>query len=455
MEKSKELNFSGLHAKDAEAAILGTILTFEDALIEVSSILVPDMFYDLRNQCIYAAILKADSENLPVDLVSVAEKLKKSGDLERAGNYAYLSKITNYTGDFARIGYYARIVVQKYVQRELVRFGSKTIGIAGDDKLDVATVISQTAAELDRINGVMSGNSRMEHIADVVDKSLELALKRERDLKEGRVCGIPTGFSGLDRILFGLHGGDVVILAGRPGSGKTSIMLHMLKSAAMAAVPVCAFSLEMNSVSLSDRLILSVTNISPADYRRGKLSQADFGELSRAQTSLSSLPIRIDDRSGVTMQYIRSVARMMYKRGLCKALYIDYLQLLNSPGDKKYNREQEVAQISGQVKMLAKELDVPVVLLSQLNRDCEKRTDKKPELADLRESGAIEQDADVVLLVYRPEYYGLKTMDGEPIKGVGKIIVAKQREGAVGEVKFSYDESLTRLNDYVPGLHTF
>lgn len=255
----------------------------------------------------------------------------------------------------------------------------------------------------------------------------------------------------MDRLLSGFHGGDLIIVAGRPGSGKTSVMLNFLKAAAIAKFPVCAFSLEMTSVRLSDRLILSESGISARDYRMGKFSQTDYEKLSKAQHLLSGLPIFIDDRSGVTMQYIRGIARMMHKRGQCKVLFIDYLQLLSSTVDKKYNREQEIAQISGQAKALAKELNIPVVLLSQLNRDCEKRTDKKPELSDLRESGAIEQDADIVMLVYRPEYYGLKAMDGEPIKNVGKLIVAKHRDGPVGEVKFSYNESLTKIYDFTVG----
>lgn len=449
--KKEELTFS-LYAEEAEIAVLGSLLTFEDALSEVSLLLTPEMFYDLRHQCIYAAILKTDSEGIPVDLVAIAEALKKAGNLERAGNYTYLSKLTNYSGNVVRVAYYAQVVSQKFVQRELMKFGSRTIQAAKDEKLDVANVIAQTAASLDRINEIMTANSCITPIDRLLQESLSEALEREQSLKEGKAFGIPTGLTEMDRLLSGLHGGDLIIVAGRPGSGKTSVMLNFLKAAAVAKFPVCAFSLEMISVRLSDRLILSESDISAQDYRIGKFSQSDYEKLSKAQYRLSSLPIYIDDRSGVTMQYIRSIARMMYKRGQCKALFIDYLQLLSSSTvEKKYNREQEIAQISKQAKALAKELNIPVVLLSQLNRDCEKRTDKKPELSDLRESGAIEQDADIVILVYRPEYYGLKAMDGEPIKNVGKLIVAKHRDGPVGEVKFSYNESLTKIYDFTTG----
>lgn len=448
--KQEELAFN-LYAKEAEIAVLGTLMAFEDSLSEVSAVLTPEMFYDLRHQYIYAAILKADSENIPVDLVSVAESLKKTGNLEKAGNYAYLSTLTNYSGNFTRVAYYAQVVAQKFVQRELMKFGNRTIRSAQDEKLDVSGVITQTSADLDRINEIMAGSSGIMCIDSILQESLAGALKREQNFKEGKVFGVPSGLIELDRLLSGFQGGNLIIVAGRPGSGKTSVMLNFLKCAAEAKIPVCAFSLEMTSVSLSDRLILSESNISAQNYRIGKFSQTDYEKLSRAQFRLSALPIYIDDRAGVSMQYIRGVTRMMYKRGLCKALFIDYLQLLVSTADKKYNREQEIAQISGQAKALAKELNIPVVLLSQLNRDCEKRADKKPELSDLRESGAIEQDADIVILVYRPEYYGLKAMDGEPIKNVGKLIVAKHRDGPVGEVKFSYNESLTKIYDYTTG----
>ena len=431
--KKEELTFN-IYAKEAEAAVLGSLMTFEDALSEVSLILTPEMFYDLRHQCIYAAILKTDNDGIPVDLVSVAEALKKTG------NYTYLSELTNYSGNVVRVTYYAQVVAQKFVQRELMKFGNQTIQAARDERLDVANVIAQTAANLDRINEVMTANSRITHIDRILEKSLSEALEREQSLKEGKAFGIPTGLTEMDRLLSGFHGGDLIIVAGRPGSGKTSVMLNFLKAAAIAKFPVCAFSLEMTSVRLSDRLILSESGISARDYRMGKFSQTDYEKLSKAQHLLSGLPIFIDDRSGVTMQYIRGIARMMHKRGQCKVLFIDYLQLLSSTVDKKYNREQEIAQISGQAKALAKELNIPVVLLSQLNRDCEKRTDKKPELSDL-----------IVMLVYRPEYYGLKAMDGEPIKNVGKLIVAKHRDGPVGEVKFSYNESLTKIYDFTVG----
>lgn len=444
----KDVLISKLTAAEAEVAVLGTMLSYETAVAETSTILKGEMFYDVRHQCIYAAIIAADVKGNPVDIVSVGEELKLAGTLEKAGNYGYLAKVANYTGGVGRAGFYARIVAQKYVQRELVRFGQRTVGTAQDDKLDVADAISKVSAELDAVNEMMMGSAKIKSLAEVLGRSVAGVMERERARKNGKMFGVPTGLSELDRILSGLQAGQLVILAGRPGSGKTSVMLAMVKAAARAGIPACVFSLEMTDVSLGDRLMLSEAGIAARDYRAGRLQEGDYSELTRAQSVLASLPVYIDDQSGMNMQQIRGVVRMMAKKEQCGVVFIDYLQLIDTDGDKRYNREQEVGKVTRQAKLLAKEIGVPVVLLSQLNRDCEKRADKKPELSDLRDSGAIEQDADVVLLVYRPEYYGLKTMDGETIKNVGKLIVAKQRDGEVGGVKFSYANGLTKIKDF-------
>lgn len=448
MESKKDGLSFRLYSKEAEGAVLGTLLMFDDALGEVMPVLSAEMFYEARHQWIYEAVVKVDAAGVPVDMISVGEALSASGKLEKAGGYAYLSSLTNESGRFSMLGFYARVIVQLYVQRELVRFGAETSRLAQEEGRDVVDVIAEVGVALDRIAGVLSGNAKVRSIGELAEESVAAAMEREKKRRSGGFAGVTTGLSALDKMLSGLKGGQLVILAGRPGSGKTSVMLSMMKAAAGSGCPVCAFSLEMTGVSLADRLVLAGSGIGAGAFRRGEFSEGDYERMAAAKSELQGLPIYVDDRAGVSMQYVRATARMMHKRGMCGVVFIDYLQLLDSKVERKYNREQEVAQLSGQAKRLAKELDMPVVLLSQLNRDCEKRSDKKPELADLRESGAIEQDADVVLLVYRPEYYGLKTMDGEPIKHVGKLIVAKQRDGAVGEVKFGYNESLTKIFDY-------
>lgn len=441
-----------LHAKEAEVAILATLLSFEDCISNVSSLLTSEMFYDVKHQLIYKAIIDIDKKNVPIDIISISEELKSMGLLERAGNYAYLSQITNHAGLFSRLTYYACVVVEKFVQRELVNLGDRTKTIAMDNAIDVSNKIAKVSAELDRITGIMTSNCRMCHIEKPVSDAISAAMLREQALKSGKPIGISTGLRELDALIFGLSKGELIVLAGRPGSGKTSVMLRFAEAAAMSGKSVCIYSLEMTSVSLADRFILSKSGISSYSYRTGNLTREDYDKIDVAQKEINKLPIYVDDRSAVSMQYIKGHSRRMYKRGQCDVVMIDYLQLTGKENQaKSYNREQEIAQASAQAKSLAKELGVPVVLLAQLNRDCEKRTDKKPELSDLRESGAIEQDADKVILVYRPEHYGLKTMDGIPIKNAGKLIVAKHRNGSVGEVKFSYNESLTRITDYLDG----
>lgn len=443
-----------VYAKEAEEAVLGGVLVFEDAFMEVAPLLEPEMFYDSRNRNIYATIVRLDIQNKPLDLVMVTEELKNSGKLEDSGNYAYISQLTNYSGDIGRIGYYARIIVQKYIQRELTRYAGRILSMSQDSTTDISDLIALADTGLDEIKGILAGNNPIVHVAQLIDQAIDETCQRERLRKEGKMFGISTGLTDLDRLIYGLLPDELIVLAGRPGSGKTAFLLSLAKTAALLNKTVCIYSLEMRGVSLADRLILSETNISPRAYRRGELSKSDYTQLSKAQTFYAKLPIYVNDKPGVSMHYVRNHSRIMHKKKRCDIVMIDYLQLMSSDTKNTF-REQEVAQLSREGKLLAKELGIPVVLLAQLNRECEKREDKKPMLSDLRESGAIEQDADKVLFVYRPEYYGLKTMDGLPIKGVGKIIVAKHREGSVGEVKFAYNESVTKITDYTEGVLPF
>lgn len=443
-----------IYAKEAEEAVLGGILVFEDAFTEVASLLSPEMFYDSRNRNIYAVMVGLDSQNKPLDLVMVTEELKKSGKLEASGNYIYISKLTNYSGAIGRLNYYARIIVQKYLQRELTRYAGRLLALSKDATADVSDLLTLADSGLDEIKAVVAGNSTIVHVSDLVNQAIDETCKREELNKEGKMFGISTGLSDLDRLIYGLLPDELIVVAGRPGSGKTAFLLLLAKAAALANKTACIYSLEMRGVSLADRLILSETNISPRAYRRGELEKSDYTQLSKAQSFYAKLPIYVNDAPGISMQYVRNHSRIMHKKKRCDLVLIDYLQLM-STGTKNTFREQEIAQLSREAKLLAKELEVPVVLLAQLNRECEKREDKKPILSDLRESGAIEQDADKVLFVYRPEYYGLKTLDGIPIKGVGKIIVAKHRNGPVGEVKFAYNESVTKITDHTEGILPF
>ena len=430
-----------------ENAVLGAMLVSPDTITDVVSKLSADAFFDVKNRIIFEAILKLNDDNTPVDLISVAEHLKQSGKIEEAGNYSYLAELTNQSGiGIARIEHYCKILLQLQVERLLIDMSTEIIRMS-DGTNDISDTISFADRQLQRINDVLSCNNRMEHISTSVGKAADESVTRTNNRRAGKITGVTSGLKDLDTMTSGYKGGELIILAGRPGSGKTSVMLHFAKTAAKSGIPVCVYSLEMDSISLADRLILSETNIKAEKYRNGYLSNNDFNEIAEAKKRLSELPIYVDDNPIVSMRYIRAHSKKMAKQGKCGLILVDYLQLADMT-EKGKNREQEVAQASRQAKIIAKELDVPFILLSQLNRACEERTDKKPQLSDLRESGAIEQDADKVIFVYRPEYYKMEDPHGNPIIGVGALIISKQRSGAVGDVKFRYNESLTQIYDY-------
>lgn len=435
--------------KNAEEIVLGGILALEGAINDVITILSADMFYLKRHQVIYTVILTLESNNDPVDLVTVADKLRSIGKLEEVGNYHFLVSLTNRVAEAIRLPFYARIIKQRYIQRELAYFGMQVTRMAMDDTVDVDSTITFVGNGVDKINGSLASNGRICHIRQAVEGAVTETVLREQQAKKGIVSGISSGLKGLDDVLHGFKPADLAVIAGRPGSGKTSVMMWIAKASALSNNPACLFSLEMSSTSLADRLILSETDINPDRYVSGYLRREDWQDIMRAKESLAKLPIYVDDNPTASMAYIKAICRKMKRKGQCSIILIDYLQLADlSTGERGRNREYEVSQASRQAKIIAKELNVPVILLSQLNRACEERADKKPQMSDLRESGAIEQDADKIILVYRPEYYGL-TSEGAPIKGKGSLIVAKNRNGKVAEVKFGYNESLTKLFDIV------
>jgi replicative DNA helicase len=306
--------------------------------------------------------------------------------------------------------------------------------------------------------GSAIGDSGARHVSKSLADALTAAETRQTLRQSGKTTGIPTGIASLDRLTGGgWQPGQLVILAARPAAGKSAVALSMAKAAAMNGTPVLFMSLEMGDVSLADRLLLSECDIDADDFRAGHLTPADWRKLDEAAAKLQGLPIHIDPSPMVSMRKIRSRAKTMHRRGKCSSLFIDYLQLIDCQSDKKgRNREQEVSEVSRQAKLLANELQIPVILLSQLNRAVESRADKTPLLSDLRESGAIEQDADIVAFIHRPAYYNVEQIPTRSYgtisaEGVGILTIAKQRNGAVGTVLFSHNESLTRVTDYRGG----
>ena len=425
-----------------------------DRLTEVVGVLSPESFCDGRNSFIYQTLIEMFDQNTPVDLYNVGKRCDGSSLFEGRTGTLYASECTCKVGSGVNLLFQAQIIQQRYIARLLMYAGSKISTLAGDDTKDVADVLDESNKLIDKINALSCGSSAGQSLRDSLTESLKLAEQRQAAYLGGSPTGIPTGISDLNRLTGGWRGSQLIILAARPAMGKTALMLHFAKSAALNGTPVCIFSLEMSHVSLSDRLLLSECEVEVNRFRNGDLSGDDWRQLNEASAQLEKLPIHVDDNAVVSMRYIKTRCHILKKQGKCGLIMIDYLQLADtSTKERNRNREQEIAQASRQAKIIAKELDVPVVLLSQLSRECEKRADKQPQLSDLRESGAIEQDADVVGFIFRPAYYGLDRIEtlkygNISTSGLGIINIAKQRDGATGLVAFSHNPSMTKIGDF-------
>ena len=441
-------------AVELEQSVIGTLIMEPDRLTEVVGILSPESFCDDRNSFIYKTLIEMFDQNTPVDLYNVGKRCNGSPLFKGRAGTLYASECTCKVGSGVNLLFQAQIIQQRYIARLLMYAGSKISTLAGDDTKDVADVLDESNKLIDKINALSCGSSAGQSLRDSLTESLKLAEQRQAAYLGGSPTGIPTGISDLNRLTGGWRGSQLIILAARPAMGKTALMLHFAKSAALNGTPVCIFSLEMSHVSLSDRLLLSECEVEVNRFRNGDLSGDDWRQLNEASAQLEKLPIHVDDNAVVSMRYIKTRCHILKKQGKCGLIMIDYLQLADtSTKERNRNREQEIAQASRQAKIIAKELDVPVVLLSQLSRECEKRADKQPQLSDLRESGAIEQDADVVGFIFRPAYYGLDRIEtlkygNISTSGLGIINIAKQRDGATGLVAFSHNPSMTKIGDF-------
>ena len=443
-------------AVELERSVIGALLQEPNRIADVVKILSPESFYDEKNTIVYRTLLDMFDNNTPVDLFVVGKRCEKSPLFEDRAGIMYVTGCYTEAGTGTDLVYKAQIIAQMYILRLLMSAGLRIHSLASDDKADVADVLDETNNLIDKINALSCGNAAERSIRDSISEALRRTERRQEARKAGLSCGIPTGISDLDRLTGGWKGSQLIVLAARPSMGKTALMLHFAKVAARYGTPVCIFSLEMSHVSLSDRLLLSECDVEADSYRNADLSAEDWQELESATARLERLPIHVDDNAVVSMRYIKTRCQILQKRGKCGMIMIDYLQLADtSTGQRNRNREQEIAQASRQAKIIAKELDVPVVLLSQLSRRCEERADKQPQLSDLRESGAIEQDADIVGLLYRPAAYGIGEIDTNRFgctstDGLGIINIAKQRDGATGWAVFSHNPSMTKIRDWVP-----
>lgn len=437
-------------AIDMEEAVLGGILLDRNCIHDVINLLSPDVFYKESHQCIFESIQQLYDENKPIDILTTTQKLRATGKLELSGGPFYITQLTERIASSANIQEHVSTLLQKYIARQIINKSTEAIRLAFDDTTDVFDLLDSTDSEFSKINEISLRGGSMIHISESTNKSIESLKKREKLYKEGKRSGISTGLKDLNRLTGGWQNSNVIVLAARPGMGKTALMLYFAKSAAKDNAHTCIYSLEMTDESLSDRMIQSMCDVDNFNYKKGSLTSFDWDEINKAKTTLDKMPIYIDPNPSVTMRYIKSHSRLMKKKGKCDIIFLDYLQLVDmSTGDKTRNREQEVAQASRQAKIISKQLNIPVIILAQLNREVEKQSNKRPGLSNLRESGAIEQDADLVMFIYRPEYYGIKEdAKGNSTEGVGEIIIEKNRDGSTEDVTFRYDETMTRITEY-------
>lgn len=434
-------------AVDLEEAVLGAIMIERDAVIAVLDILKPESFYKESHQKIYRSIVDISMAEKPIDILTVTEELKKKGELEEVGGAAYITQLTGRVASAAHLEFHARIVAQKYIQRELIRVSSDIQGKAFDESIDVDELLDFSEQQLFEIaeGNIKKETSKINALIKEAIEQIEEASKREDSLS-----GVPSGFTRLDRLTSGWQPSDLIIVAARPSMGKTAFVLSMARSMAVEHKrPVAVFSLEMASIQLVNRLIVAETELPSDRIRNGRLERWEWEQLDYKIKNLVEAPIYIDDTPAISVFELRAKCRRLKNLYDVEVIIIDYLQLMTGPPETKGNREQEVSSISRSLKGIAKELNVPIIALSQLNRSVETRSgSKRPQLSDLRESGAIEQDADLVLFIHRPEKYGMDVdEEGNSVRGLAEILVAKHRNGAVGDIHLKFKEEFAKFSD--------
>ena len=441
------------HDDDLESVILGACLTETTAMVLVGDKLSPEMFYETKFGEIYSALLSMYHSGKAIDLVTVRAELASRGKLEAVGGAYELVRLAGRVASSAHLEYHALILRQMYIRREMIAGLHTLLASAADESVD----LSDALADLHRLAGHLESgavsNNCLRDMERLMQDTLEQMDKRVENNRNG-ITGIPTGLRELDRLTAGWQQGDLNILAARPSVGKTAFALHLALAAGRAGKHVLVNSLEMQGERLGDRwLCAQAANVDAGHLKTGLLDAGERQQALEAARLLSALPVYVDDNPKMSMDHIRSSALLQKSKGRCDLLIIDYLQLCEmKSGQKNRNREQEVAEASRKAKLIAKELDIPVILLCQLNRECEMRADKRPALSDLRESGAIEQDADVVMLLYRPALYGLTSERRSkfPSEGLGMVILAKHRNGETGDVYFGHNPAMTKIGEYVP-----
>lgn len=426
-------------AKELEEAVLGAIMLEKSVFDTVIEILKPECFYIDAHQRIFQAMQSLASKSLPIDLLTVVEELKFRGDLETVGGPYYVTRLTNSVVSSANIESHARIVLQKFIQRELIRISGEIIGDAYEDSTDVFDLLDEAESKLFEIT-----NNHLRKNFDSIETVIMKTVQKIEDMRNRQeaITGVTTGFESLDKLTYGWQPTDLIILAARPSVGKTAFALNLARSAALnpdKPTSVAFFSLEMSSSQLVQRILSAESEIWLEKIARGKLEEHEMKQLySRGINKLTNAPIFIDDSAALNIFELRAKCRRLKNKHNVGLIIIDYLQLMSGSADRNSNREQEISKISRDLKGLAKELQVPIIALSQLSREVEKRKEgnKMPQLSDLRESGAIEQDADMVMFLYRPEYYDITSNEmGDNNRGETHVRIAKHRNGSLETIK--------------------
>lgn len=425
---------------DAEMSLLGAVLIDEETLADISEHVTEKDFYDKRHSAIFAGMMRLYEKHRPVDLLTLTDELKKKDHLDMVGGSAYLTELTNYVPTAAHATAYAEMVRQKAIRRRLIRASADISELGYNEDTAVQELLEKAEAEIFSVSD-QSLKQDLVSLENILSDSFERM--EQLHANKGELRGIRTGYRDLDNKTAGLQRSDLIILAARPAMGKTTLVTNLAYNVAtIAKLPVLFFSLEMSKEQLVDRMVADASGVDAWNIRTGNLSDNDFSKLSDAMGEMAEAPILIDDTAGLSVLELRTKARRAAHEQQLGLIIIDYLQLMQSPGRRDGNRVQEVSEISRGLKLVARELNVPVIALSQLSRSVEQREDKRPQLSDLRESGSIEQDADIVMFIHRPGYY---EPENEELAHITELLIAKHRNGPVGKIDLYFHPERLRF----------
>lgn len=426
------------HNKEAEQSVIGSAITDEASVAASAEIVRPEDFYFEQNREIYSVIIELFNENTPIDIVTVSDRLNQGDRLDAVGGITYLASVASSVPTTENVVYYSKIIKEKAILRRLISSSRAISELAYSEGDTVEKILEQSEQLIFDVSSSKEQNDIV-HIQDVLMTAYQTMVQNA--LNKDKLTGVPTGFDELNRRTGGLHGGELIIIAGRPGMGKSSFAVNIAESAAIINnIPVAIFNLEMSKSMIVNRILCSQALVDSSKVRMGDFSGEDWQQIGSVVDKVAMAPIYIDDTASITVSEIRAKCRRLKQSKNLGLIVIDYLQLMQS-ANRTDNRQQEISDISRSLKVLSKELDVPVIALSQLARTCESRSDKRPMLSDLRESGAIEQDADIVMFLYRDEYYNKDTED----KNIAECIIAKQRSGETGMFKLGWQGRYTKF----------